>query len=249
MATKKICPGGTGKPTQAEPFPCPVTCDIDFTAGKLSITGESYGSGGQIEMDFAHKTPAYNDHRYEKPQRLTWLNTGWTEDMWLEFLDCWHDWHLNDMRAGCEHQTKYLRLHPQELSETCVVERHTWGDKYHDLTSIRRSSKDLDAVTAACKQQFAIDAVMSKIKLTGYTTMRKQLWPEEALQLLRDGFIRPDRKEEKLAAWTYQEEHEKGWLLRSCPECGYRYGERWNFEAVPQHVIDFLNALPGEGTL
>ncbi len=68
---------------------------IEFTNGKLSISGvegpksngDARGGCGQIEVqDDIH------------------LNEGWTPDMLDMFKAVWKRWHLNDMKAGCEHQ-------------------------------------------------------------------------------------------------------------------------------------------------
>ncbi len=79
-----------------------VYCKIEYSAeGRLSVTGvegprrngNMRGSAGQIvatlrERGVEHITPA----------------PGWTHDRMCGFLRLWDAWHLNDMRAGCEHQ-------------------------------------------------------------------------------------------------------------------------------------------------
>jgi hypothetical protein len=29
---------------------------------------------------------------------------GWNKETWLDLLDVWKRWHLNDMRSACDHQ-------------------------------------------------------------------------------------------------------------------------------------------------
>lgn len=57
-------------------------------------------------MEFAHRDPAQNDKRTINPTTPDEIvfSDGWTADKWLDFLDVWHKWHLNDMQSGCEHQ-------------------------------------------------------------------------------------------------------------------------------------------------
>ncbi len=68
---------------------------IKFDGRRLSITGvegplksgDCRGGCGQI-ID----------------AEITKLASGWTDTMLAEFRRAWKAWHLNDMRAGCEHQ-------------------------------------------------------------------------------------------------------------------------------------------------
>ena len=246
--TKRIMPGGTGQPTRVDPEPCPVTCEITYRSGSLSIVGDCYGGSGQIDMHFAHKTAAYDDNRYSTLLRLTWFDAGWTEAMWQQFLDIWHDWHLNDMRAGCIHQTPYLRQHPQLLQKQLEVVRYTLGDAYYELKrdiGERSQARDEDGFMRLTRRLWKIENIFKEIGLAGWTTKRPQLWPESARQLMTDGFIKADGLQRRdKAACISPDEHEDGWLSRPCPECGHKYGHGWNFEAVPEDVIEFLARLP-----
>src|SRR5512145_1505921 len=83
--------------------------------GKLSISGvvgpkangNAIGASGQIDMSFAHRNPKDNDrweHNPTKPGEIKFA-PGWDKEKWFDFLDIWKRWHLNDMKANCEHQT------------------------------------------------------------------------------------------------------------------------------------------------
>jgi hypothetical protein len=41
-----------------------------------------------------------------------------------------------------------------------------------------------------------------------------------------------------LASWVYEKEHPRGFLMKPCPVCGYKYGSAWLKEEIPQKVID-----------
>lgn len=109
-----------------------VFCKIEYTdTGKLSISGvigpkrdgDAYGGAGQIDMEFWHRNPEHNDKRYDnpiKPGELLFTD-GWDADMWLTFLEYWHDWHLNDMRSCCQHQ--------RALGWTYETHHGMWVDK------------------------------------------------------------------------------------------------------------------------
>jgi len=78
----------------------PVFCKIEYDGRRLSITGvegpmrngDAKGSCGQI---LTHIRGGSHGHQ---------LAPGWSEAMLKDFLAVWKEWHLNDMRAGCEHQ-------------------------------------------------------------------------------------------------------------------------------------------------
>lgn len=92
----------------------PMFCKIEFTDGKLSISGvigpnhhgNAKGGCGQIDMEFDHENKADNDTRYSEPIKASSLrfSAGWSRKSWYKFLDIWKHWHLNDMNSACEHQ-------------------------------------------------------------------------------------------------------------------------------------------------
>jgi len=112
-----------------------IFCEIEFAQGNLSISGvvgpkangDAVMGCGQIDMEFAHKDPKHNDPRTAyliQPSEIKFAH-GWDEEKWLRFLEIWHLWHLNDMRAGCVHQRALgwdkegYDLHPSEPCPTC----------------------------------------------------------------------------------------------------------------------------------
>lgn len=88
----------------------------EFEAEKLSISGvigplssgDALGGCGQISMEFEHRNSKDNDKRYSKPISPNEINfaPGWNRDSWVDLLDIWKRYHLNDMHAECEHQRK-----------------------------------------------------------------------------------------------------------------------------------------------
>lgn len=87
-----------------------IFCKIEFNEGKLSITGvigprkngNADGGCGQIDSEFQHRGTQKNC--LTLPSEIK-FNKEWNEELWLDFLDVWDKWHLNDMSA-CEHQRK-----------------------------------------------------------------------------------------------------------------------------------------------
>lgn len=74
----------------------PAYAEITYRDGKLSIhgvvgpfaSGNCAGSAGQCVTEIGEGVPA----------------KGWTKEMLSRFCKVWEEWHLNDMRAYCEHQ-------------------------------------------------------------------------------------------------------------------------------------------------
>lgn len=105
----------------------PLFCEIEFTDGNLSITGvigptksgNAMGACGQVDSEFWH--PTIRKETGLKPSQLRFAD-GWTREKWLKFLRYWHEWHLNDMHAECEHQQamgwKY-ETHPMFACPVC----------------------------------------------------------------------------------------------------------------------------------
>jgi hypothetical protein len=92
----------------------------------------------------------------------------------MDVVQLWKRWHLNDMRAGCEHQRA-------EKWEEIPVDPSRSNNEY--------------------------------LVIRGYTGWNRMIWkPVE----------------------------QGGLLNKPCPTCGYKYGSRWLFEALPQDVLDTL---------
>jgi hypothetical protein len=87
----------------------PVFVTVSYVDGRLSITGvegpmaggNCYGGCGQIG---GHAGRALTVDAYAP---------GWTPELVAQLDKVWHDWHLNDMRAGSPRQRAWLAAHPE----------------------------------------------------------------------------------------------------------------------------------------
>lgn len=100
-----------------------IFCSVKIENGKLSISGvigpmkngDAIGSCGQIDETIR----TYWDNKE------IIFSDGWDDALLDEFLNVWDRWHLNDMRAGCEHQRALgwekegYDAHPSEACPTC----------------------------------------------------------------------------------------------------------------------------------
>jgi len=146
--------------------------------------------------------------------------------------EVWETWHLNDMRAGCEHQ------------------RALWADERIEVVSYKLTRAALVLRRAAEKE--AAEAASLGVVASLSETARALL----ACEWFREIFSPPDadsplsgcyevsKRESKAAGWVKPDEHPKGLLGRACAVCGYKYGTAWLHEEVPLNVIAFLELLP-----
>jgi hypothetical protein len=241
VAIDKIVRIGTVK-SPARPVGANIFSRIQYKDGKLSISGvigpmphgNSRGGCGQIEMEFEHRDPASNDYRYKPeellgPSRIEFAE-GRTADLFLDLAQAWHDWHLNDMRAGCEHQRA-------EKWGTKRIEVCTWRLK-DEVTKAQRAIKEraLDAAAAGTPFQTEVQEAF----------LLRLPWevkaPREGFQ--DAGFYDIKSAETKTAGWVYETEHPEGCLSKPCPVCGYKYGNAWKREEVPAEILAFLADLP-----
>lgn len=103
-----------------------VYCEIEYTEGRLSITGvegpfkngNAAGGCGQIDMGI---NEIGVDSYIEK------YAIGWNKEMMEKFFDVWKNWHLNDLQAGCEHQREMEWGKEEDIGKPCPVCGYKYG--------------------------------------------------------------------------------------------------------------------------
>ncbi|MFA4971502.1 MAG: hypothetical protein WC683_02735 [bacterium] len=148
-----------------------------------------------------------------------------------KLAEVWNRWHLNDMRAGCEHQRKDWDV----TEKVEVIEYMLKTEHYTARNNLVESGV----------------AELVKNGSTAVTERQRFLLslPLSTLHPLDVSFYRVHKRETKATGWVRPEEHPKGLLNKPCPECGYKYGSQWLYEEVPEDVIAFLKSLPETVTL
>ena len=208
-----------------------VFCEIKFADGKLSISGvigpmrggNARGGCEQINMRFAESYP-------EGARTYT---EGWSSELFGRFLKTWDRWHLNDMRAGCEHQRKDW-LPEWKLSLT----HYTWGPSFNTLR-LR-----VERAEATAEEYQTYQAMKTRVYAVTVASGGPKYGTPEVLDLLAGGWIKAEKTETKAAGWVTPAEHPNGLLTKPCPVCGYKYGSAWTKEEVPPEVLAFLESLP-----
>lgn len=235
-----------------------IYCEIKYCDGNLSISGvvgplksgNCLGGCGQINMNFQYGNSI--DESLIKPNEITYAR-GWNAEKWLDFLDIWEKWHLNDMRSDCVHQ----RMENWGTKELTVVKvkNQIWraiGNKnYEELKSAfniieTHYKKDKDIPTSII-QQYTHSACRAYIFAIQDASKGKVYIPhKDSMSATWIGENKPIEivAEKKLSSWVYPYEHPEGVLTKPCPVCGYKYGTAWLKENVPDAVINFLLALP-----
>jgi hypothetical protein len=141
----------------------------------------------------------------------------------------WKRWHLNDLRAGCEHQRA-----EGWGQEQLVVKTYTTTTEAYQL----REKGIGEAVAAALEGRVAV------------------LTPEQRYMMGPDWFrdvfdleshplpqlFKLKKEETKQSNWVHQHEHPRGVLSKPCPVCGYRYGSAWLKEEIPEAVLAVIRS-------
>lgn len=213
-----------------------VFCKIEFANGKLSISGvegptrngNARGSCGQIVMS------EWNIGTYAP---------GWDAEIEKKFREIWDTWHLNDMRAGCQHQRgpewepKDITIYHFRLSDQ--VEKEIKAAKKRALAVLLTGetfTPTIDEVKV-CTLEDRITSPTAELP-----EFLKPYYVPNGPQYAGDHYNKPF--EVKKSNWVNPSEHPEGYLSKPCPVCDYKYGHAWIREEVPAEVIEFLKSLP-----
>lgn len=231
--------------------------------GRLSImgvigplrNGDARGSSGQIVMSFKE----YDERGHMSLADVT-PAPGWTPELVRQFFDAWDRWHLNDMRAGCEHQrgaewdtSKKIETHNYtwEWGAYYAMEQRVIADgKAHGVPINPKSEQ---SVRGAMRYSGAAIVFHGLRFALGLEPFRKVAldpaeWDRVTLKFPDAENVRAKAVkhtvETKTAGWLSPSEHPSGLLGKPCGVCGYKYGTAWKREDVPAAVIEFLQSLP-----
>lgn len=161
------------------------------------------------------------------------LSKGWTPEMVATLVTIWDRWHLNDMRAGCEHQ----RAQDWGSEELEVITYKL----NHEGWNLRRKA-EAAAKVAAMAGEVADLSEEERATLAFDLGVKHYHAPDADGPL--SGLMEVDKREKKRAGWTRPDEHPRGVLTKPCPVCGYKYGSAWLREEVPDEVIETLRNMP-----
>lgn len=141
-------------------------------------------------------------------------------------LSIWQRWHLNDLRAGCEHQRTAWNT-----AEQLTLTSYTWGTRFH---TARRAAED-GSMSAADYANY--QHITQRVHAVTIGTDTPKTTTPEIAALLAEEWIKPEKTETKTAGWVTPIEHPQGLLGKPCETCGYRYGHAWQYEPLPADIL------------
>ena len=219
----------------------PLWVKILYIDGRLSITGyhgplrngEAHGDCGQVTERLAELLKFPDQIRVE----------GGAETV-RRLLEIWQEWHLNSMRAHCDHQ---IAVHNWDVKERVQLWRWqlespvlSWQRKTKDAAQARLLAGETVAYTAEELEQlrkpFSVWTHDEQSPGDGYKldstseVSVSSLWPMEELG--------------KGYQFTMEHCHPKGILGKPCPTCGHKWGSAWLHKDVPEEVLQFLASMP-----
>ena len=198
---------------------------VEYSAdGKLSLSGvegplpsgNCLGSCGQINMD------GLNIENYAP---------GWNSGMVAKLTKLWDRWHLNNMRAGCEHQ----RGEGWEREQVQIVTYRLQSAILRQQNVLKRDNEERlasgETVTPTEDDMILLSLPFEGTAPVGFELPFPELYNVQNTETKWTNGLKPS-------------EHPKGILTKACPECGYKYGSAWNKETVPDEVLNWLHSLP-----
>jgi len=199
----------------------------EYKDGRLSImgvggplaSGNALGSCGRIRDSLKSK------NLYKAP--------GWTVGSVKRLLAIWDRWHLNDMRAGCEHQRANW-----DTKKKVELINYGPSTQYNDM--FNRAQTGLLTLEESGK----LAALIASVGLVTTGANKPKYETEEVKALLEAGWIVVKSREVKSVGSVYTYEHPEGILMKPCEVCGYQYGSAWLKEDVPEDVLQELMNFP-----
>lgn len=227
MFTKIIhpCTVDTGNKYRKDAY-CKIT--IDDKGPVLSITG------------VVGPTPRGN--AYSAGQCVDTIRGGTPTEMWSrEMLDklcnIWERWHLNDMRAHCEHQvgeawdaSRQVTLYKYKMGAELLYEQNRLKKNVEEKLSAGAVVQLKEPQLSLYNKPYFVKCYNSKPP-AGYEKYEEETKPVSSLYPMDS-----DTK--------WGDKHPLGILTKPCPVCGYKWGNSWLYEPLPEDVIEWLKNLP-----
>jgi len=175
------------------------------------------------------------------------------EELIRFFPDCeeYLPWHLNDMKAGCEHQEALgwghgytVALSPQELTpaQRATIE----GRAMRECERIREKEFKEDWAILMKDKRRRTNWLL-ELKGEGKVTLHDvetfdTPWPTADKRKLEAALL--SQIEERIKPVEFKGKVYENSLGAPCPECGYEYGTAWLYRELPPHVIAWAKGEP-----
>jgi hypothetical protein len=157
----------------------------------------------------------------------------WGNIFWIPtLLALWERWHLNDMRAGCEHQRA-----------------EKWGNETLEVVSYKLTMEAI-AVRKGAEKKASAAAILGTVAEIDETERAllacvwyKNIFAPPSSESPLSGCYEVSKRETKPACHVYPHEHARGVLCKPCPVCSYEYGKAWLYEELPADLSEQVQNL------
>ena len=223
-----------------------ITVEFELSQGKhrLSITGvhgpmsngDCHGSSGQCTDTL--------QELIDGPEENITLPGG--REAAIKLADIWRDWHLNDMRAHCEHQKA---VHNWDLLERLTIWK--WKLDAPTILAQRKVKQEAERLLLEGEAAQYTQAELELLNLPYWAYTYTDAAPSER--------YKADGAKSAAACHVYPLEamkpgaypgpddcHPRGLLTKPCPTCGHKYGSALLYTDVPADVLEFLAGLPDQ---
>jgi hypothetical protein len=213
-------------------------CKIDFGKINYNGTGKRYPVTVEMELRETPKGPEFSASGWIGSrcggQCLDEIARYVKTPLFREILGYWKRYHLNGMKATCEHQRRAgwekiagetVTAHIYTMNHEAITEKNAAERR------IIEAAKRGETVTATEEEQKALSR---KYEITCYDD-------ETPAEIGK--YYKLSRTEEKRLGWLRETEHPRGLLCRPCPVCGYRYGTSWNYEQIPENDLQRIREI------
>lgn len=210
----------------------------------VNVEIELRDKDGFVELSVCSSTPHGGGQDRDSVAGVVSFASGWDAERVARLLEVWDAWHLNGMRAGCEHQ-RADGWREKSLEEITLYYWRTTSE-------VRRAIREAEKVAAAALKRgetvtlapevFELAALPAEVT-TATDVAPAGPYEANGPQYEGDHFNRAC--EVKTRGWVRPSEHPLGLLTAPCPSCGYEYGSAWLREELPADVLGWLEQLPG----
>jgi hypothetical protein len=199
-----------------------VRAEIKLVDGRLSISGVTGTVGGRRGGEFVGRHEGKTLYGESFGQCVEEIAKFFPE------LVPALPWHLNDMKAGCEHQDTWpiaekVELRTFKLRSDVSTERARLS---------RRASERLEKgeTVTYTPEELALAQLPYEV-----TVPTPGIEPGPQYELTR--------VESKGLGWLRPDEHPRGCLLKPCEVCGYKYGSAWQRRELPPEIVQLVTEL------
>lgn len=189
--------------------------------------------GLELSICGAIWNPRHTDH-YSGGQNLEEIAKLYPANVRVQrIIEIWRRWHLNTMRAGCEHQRT-------NWDTDSKVTPYTWDLNFSD-PDIRGAYKALRDAEHILRTNGVAD-LDEEVRRILALPLSVTTTTDEAPPGYKSA--NPHVRVESIN-WVRQSDHPAGILAKSCEECGYKYGTAWITEELPPEIVTEIKSLCG----